>query len=141
MDFASRAVFFEAICLFHATKSSKPISLEVLSGRLGITLDRCVSLLKVADEYGLVSLCDRAVKIRKTFRARRSSLPIAIRREVLAGGACKACGSTERLEVDHIIPVSREGTDEVENLQPLCYDCNRAKSDQTMDEFMAGRVC
>ena len=33
------------------------------------------------------------------------------------------------LEIDHIIPLSRGGTDELQNLQTLCYNCNREKSD------------
>lgn len=34
----------------------------------------------------------------------------------------------ECMEVDHIRPWSRGGTDEVWNLQPLCKSCNRSKS-------------
>lgn len=31
------------------------------------------------------------------------------------------------LEVDHIVPVSKGGLSEPENLQTLCWRCNRAK--------------
>lgn len=34
----------------------------------------------------------------------------------------------QKMEVDHIRPWSRGGTDEVWNLQALCKPCNRAKS-------------
>ena len=42
-----------------------------------------------------------------------------------------------RMEVDHIKPWSEGGSDKMHNLQPLCHDCNRAKSaDMTIkDEF------
>lgn len=40
---------------------------------------------------------------------------------------CVRCGSTERLEVDHVISLARGGSSEVENLQTLCLPCNRAK--------------
>ena len=43
------------------------------------------------------------------------------------------------LVIDHIIPVSRGGTSERENLQPLCVDCNTKKSDRTMEEFLRDR--
>lgn len=32
-------------------------------------------------------------------------------------------------EIDHIVPVSRGGTDDMENLQPLHWENNRAKGD------------
>lgn len=33
----------------------------------------------------------------------------------------------EKMEVDHIIPWSRGGSDGLHNLQPLCKPCNRTK--------------
>lgn len=43
---------------------------------------------------------------------------------------CAACGSTEDLEIDHIIPLSRGGWEDEENMQVLCRTCNRSKSDK-----------
>lgn len=46
--------------------------------------------------------------------------------------ACVKCGSSGhgvRLEVDHKIPVASGGTDALDNLQILCFECNRGKRD------------
>ena len=34
------------------------------------------------------------------------------------------------LTVDHIFPKSKGGTNDLENLQPMCYTCNQIKADK-----------
>lgn len=46
--------------------------------------------------------------------------------------SCSYCGKKPphvTLEVDHIIPVSRNGGNGIDNLITACFDCNRGKSD------------
>jgi 5-methylcytosine-specific restriction endonuclease McrA len=43
-------------------------------------------------------------------------------------GKCVKCGSNERLEFDHIIPIAKGGSSTERNIQLLCEKCNRAKS-------------
>jgi hypothetical protein len=43
------------------------------------------------------------------------------------GGKCVRCGSQERLEFDHIIPVVKGGSSTERNIQLLCETCNRSK--------------
>lgn len=51
---------------------------------------------------------------------------------------CCNCGNSIQyepnllLEIDHIIPVSKGGTTTEENLQTLCWKCNRAKSNKLL---------
>jgi hypothetical protein len=58
------------------------------------------------------------------------SISIAVRREAWRRdqGKCVACGSQERLEFDHVIPVAMGGSNTVRNIQLLCERCNREKA-------------
>ena len=52
---------------------------------------------------------------------------------------CRSCGNSTYkepnllLEIDHIIPVSKGGCTVEDNLQTLCWKCNRAKSNKLLD--------
>src|SRR5262245_20526319 len=89
----------------------------------------------------LLRLCGEAIENytgrrgRKLYDHRRIALGDisgTARYEVLrrAGFRCDLCGisAEERaLEVDHILPRRHGGTDDVSNLQALCYKCNANK--------------
>lgn len=59
---------------------------------------------------------------------------------VKQGGKCACCG--ERLfgkfEIDHIIPLSKGGSNFPSNLQLLTPKCNRAKSTKSMEVYLNG---
>ena len=43
-------------------------------------------------------------------------------------GVCPRCKQpTEKFTVDHIIPISKGGSNTIENIQPLCFSCNASK--------------
>jgi hypothetical protein len=44
------------------------------------------------------------------------------------GGKCVLCPSKRDLEYDHEIPVSKGGSNTVNNIRLLCKECNRKKS-------------
>jgi ATP adenylyltransferase len=63
-----------------------------------------------------------------------------IRYEVLkkARYRCELCGISadqKALEVDHIVPASRGGADDISNFQALCYSCNAMKRDRDTADF------
>ena len=60
---------------------------------------------------------------------------------------CDNCGQRPgetdpfcRIEVDHIVPLSRGGADDESNWQPLCGRCNRHKSTMTNAEARVART-
>ena len=59
----------------------------------------------------------------------REPIPAGIRLYVWQRdqGCCISCGSKDRLEFDHIIPVALGGSSTDRNLQLLCERCNREK--------------
>lgn len=54
---------------------------------------------------------------------------IELRQSVFArdGNRCLHCGTSDNLSVDHIVPVFRGGSSDIENLQTLCVPCNSSK--------------
>lgn len=51
---------------------------------------------------------------------------------------CVYCGNrppSVLLEVDHIIPVSKGGLNQIENLVTSCFNCNRGKSNKELNEI------
>jgi len=60
----------------------------------------------------------------------REGIPERVRHEVWRRdkGQCVDCGSRERLEFDHIIPVSKGGSNTARNIELRCEGCNRRKS-------------
>lgn len=50
--------------------------------------------------------------------------------KILLGHHCLGCWVVlDNLVSDHIIPLSKGGTNFIDNIQPLCSKCNRVKSD------------
>ena len=67
-------------------------------------------------------------------------IPGSIRYKVLlrAKNRCESCGISNKekaLEVDHILPRTKKGKDELINYQALCYTCNSQKSNKDDTDF------
>ena len=53
------------------------------------------------------------------------------------GGRCWYCGKEldDDFQIDHANPISKGGSDDIDNLLPSCNICNRRKSDKTVEEY------
>jgi diadenosine tetraphosphate (Ap4A) HIT family hydrolase len=74
-----------------------------------------------------------------------SEISGTVRYEVLKAAKfrCELCGvsAEERaLQVDHIVPRNHGGSDDISNLQALCYSCNAMKRDTDDADLRAVRV-
>lgn len=80
---------------------------------------------------------------RKMYATRSSKLLDSMSKRALLAtynNRCAHCGApltVDTMQVDHILPCSQGGSDEVLNLQPLCRRCNRGKSAYTEDTAQA----
>jgi len=60
-------------------------------------------------------------------------------RELLVAwhGLCAYCSVGGKMTVDHRVPLSRGGTNDISNVLPACMACNTAKHTKTESEFHA----
>jgi hypothetical protein len=95
-----------------------------------------LSLLCIAQHKGHSQMFWRAVKAKRKEEVvvkKRKTIKPKLRFTVLKRDnyTCQSCGATPRdgvkLEIDHIKPVSMGGSDDLDNLQVLCRECNLGK--------------
>lgn len=89
------------------------------------SFDLCHECLKSI----FVAYIDPKLKLDEGIDVRRQAIPEKLRNKIFQrdGDKCLHCGSTESLELDHIIPFIRGGKTEESNLQTLCRSCNSKK--------------
>jgi hypothetical protein len=73
----------------------------------------------------------------KTVRSNYKALPVSIRFQVLKRDSfmCTYCGKRPpevELQVDHVVPRSKGGSNELSNLRTACSFCNYGKSDRLL---------
>ncbi len=101
----------------------------------GNTSTECTVVMNIENLNKFVVYLAEKVKFRKSAAGQRALMTSQLRRKIKQrdGFACRKCGvSVEKeptllLEIDHIIPVSKGGLTEENNLQTLCWRCNRTK--------------
>ena len=88
----------------------------------------------------LIEYMDEQVKYKNSAKAQRSLMTKKLREYIKRRDnyTCQSCNASTAqqdlllLEVDHIIPVAKGGLSTEDNLQTLCWKCNRTKSDKIL---------
>ena len=104
------------------------------------TADQRIELIQICQEKLNEYIEKRGKRIFEHRRKSAGYISGSIRYNVLkdAKFRCELCGvsaDTKALEVDHIIPRNKGGTDDISNLQALCYSCNAMKRDKDSTDF------
>lgn len=93
-----------------------------------------LSMINGCDKERLVNLIYDSVDSAKQSRAEHTALSII----GCPDGSASYCQVSENLEIDHIKPLSKDGGNEIENLQWLCRPCNLKKGTKHIDFRMNG---
>lgn len=112
-----------------------PVSADTVVRRFGSWKKALISTAERADRErpsGSDELPDPAQLSVALTRPERATLSVRKRFFVLKRDhyGCRLCKATGvPLEVDHVVPLARGGSDALDNLQALCIPCNRGKRD------------
>lgn len=111
-----------------------------LAGYEALTQAQIQTLLKTCEDKLEQYISQRGKSIWQHRRLSSGYISGTLRYEVLKRAAfhCELCGISadlKALEVDHITPRNKGGSDEMENLQALCYSCNAMKRDRDDTDF------
>ena len=88
---------------------------------------------------GFIEYLGNQIKWRKSVAGQRSLMTTALREKIKERDdyTCKKCGISTKnephllLEIDHIMPLAKGGMTTENNLQTLCWRCNRSKGTKT----------
>ena len=118
------------------------------SGRLMLNQSRSIpglinvkmKLAPKAAPPGLRLIADYAANLatrgRKKNTRKRINQAILYRRQ---GGYCAGCDhffQSRNLTIDHVLPRSKGGSDDISNLQLLCHACNQLKKDGSQEQLI-----
>lgn len=116
-----------------------------IAGHLGCSKQKWNSIRAALISSGYIWIDGGCIHARgiEEFRTAsgRTPLPKWLRAFILErdGYTCTYCGDTDGpFHVDHVLPVSKGGSDDPENLVCACATCNLSKSDKTLSEWSGG---
>lgn len=101
----------------------------------GNSSTECEIVMDVDNLNKFINFLSEKIKFNKSVAGQRALMTSSLRQKIKDrdGFTCKKCGASLEqephllLEIDHIIPVSKGGLTTEDNLQTLCWRCNRSK--------------
>lgn len=110
-------------------------------GNLSYNCKPHLPVIKLLQKYGIDF--ETIDEDNLTIKQQRKRLTSAAKEKIFIRDKyeCQYCGSKEDLEVDHIIPLSKGGNNEDDNLITACHSCNKLKSDKSLKEFVKNGLC
>lgn len=98
----------------------------------------CDVIMDIDNLNRFILFLSEKIKFNKSVAGQRALMTSKLRQRIKErdGFICKQCGASVQqepnllLEIDHIIPVSKGGLTTEDNLQTLCWRCNRKKGNK-----------
>lgn len=98
----------------------------------------CDVIMDIDNLNRFILFLSEKIKFNKSIAGQRALMTSKLRQRIKErdGFTCKQCGASVQkepnllLEIDHIIPVSKGGLTTEDNLQTLCWRCNRKKGNK-----------
>jgi len=110
---------------FIATMNILSVVVEMRNNNRGKGVDEIIEFISNKENVDVQKFKRSAINVRVRFNVFKRD-----------GYRCVICGRKAEngvtLEVDHIKPVSKGGSSDISNLQTLCMDCNRGKSNKPL---------
>jgi 5-methylcytosine-specific restriction endonuclease McrA len=78
--------------------------------------------------------CESIYQAERNARPGRQAYKDPIYRSIPRVGECEVCGTTEDITLDHILPLSKGGTNDLDNLRYLCRAHNSSKHNKEMEK-------
>lgn len=85
----------------------------------------------------IITACVQRRRARKAAAPGSHTAQQLIERFDFLGNKCVYCGSSENITIDHDIPLSRGGSNYIENILPACRSCNSKKRTLTAKEYLS----
>jgi 5-methylcytosine-specific restriction endonuclease McrA len=130
-------------------KTNKARRKEIRDGYLNRFPDRRKNTLKKYHDKNRQLLNAKARKHRQANMEQARSYVLARRGRIKASAklvtvkeiikmyasVCTYCGSSDKIEIDHIVPLSKGGRHSIGNLTPACRMCNASKGNKFLTEW------
>lgn len=136
---------FDGFDIYEAVLELSPVHEDYFDNAISVTFKRqymvmdewWLNLIKIIDDLNVNIVLGVIWTFRHKSKRSRKQISSRLRVKVLDrdNSTCQLCGATlsdgVKLHVDHIVPVSKGGTNDFDNLQTLCEHCNLGKGDCT----------